>query len=128
LVNRSIEAVRYWGAGLSQLNLENRIIWTTLSLKDRKAADYSGRDDADLINLLSTINGIDVALIFVEQDKEKVKVSWRSRPSLDVSKIAAQFGGGGHAAASGAIILGTLKDVEARVIETTMSVIMKVSL
>lgn len=128
LVNRSFEAVRYWGAGLSHVNFENRIIWTSLSLKDRKAAGYSGRDDADLINLLSTIDGIDAAVIFIEQDLEKVKVSWRSRAGLDVSQIAAQFGGGGHTAASGAMVSGTLEEVEARVIETTYNAFMKVSL
>lgn len=128
LVDRSIEAVRYWGAGLSHLNFKNRIVWTSLSLKDRKIADYTGRDDADLITLLSTLSGFDGAVIFIEQDSDKVKVSWRSQKGFDVSQIAAQFGGGGHAAASGAMVSGTLEEVEAHVIETTSNAFLKVSL
>ena len=42
-----------------------------------------------------------------------VKVSWRAQPGFDVSKMALSFGGGGHAAASGAEISGSLPEVQA---------------
>jgi phosphoesterase RecJ-like protein len=48
-----------------------------------------------------------------------VKVSWRSQNGLDVSKIAGQFGGGGHRAAAGAEIEGTLEEVQKRVLNAT---------
>ncbi len=119
LVRRSYPAVRYWGAGLSLLEREDNLAWATLTLEDRKAAGYSGRDDADLVSFLSTIEEIDVAMIFVEQNKEEVKVSWRSKPGFDVEQVAAQFGGGGHVAASGAQIKGSLEEVKRKVIQTT---------
>jgi phosphoesterase RecJ-like protein len=50
LLNRSYAAARFWGAGLSSLQREGKLIWATLSLHDRIAAGYPGRDDADLIN------------------------------------------------------------------------------
>ena len=31
------------------------MLWTTLTLDDRQAARYPGRDDADLINILSAV-------------------------------------------------------------------------
>jgi phosphoesterase RecJ-like protein len=55
-------------------------------------------------------------MIFVEQPDQKVKVSWRARPGYDVSKVAMAFGGGGHPAASGAEISGTLEEVQENVI------------
>jgi bifunctional oligoribonuclease and PAP phosphatase NrnA len=119
LVQRPFEAVRYWGAGLSQLKREDRIVWTSLSLEDRKAAGYSGRDDADLVNILTTINDIDLVMIFIEQDNGRVKVSWRSRPGFDVSKIAQYFGGGGHISAAGAEVDGTVEEVQERVLKAT---------
>lgn len=119
LHSRSFQAARYWGAGLSNLEKYDRLIWATLKLEDRNAVHYPGNDDADLVNILSTIEEADVALIFIEQSPEKVKVSWRSRPGYDVSKIAAQFGGGGHKPAAGATISGNLEEVQASVLEST---------
>jgi phosphoesterase RecJ-like protein len=74
--------------------------------------DYPGNDDADLINVISAIDDFDIAMIFVEQRNGTVKISWRSIPGIDVSKIALQFGGGGHPAAAGADIPGTLAEIQ----------------
>lgn len=117
LVNRSLEATRYWGAGLSRLQSEDHISWTSLTLQDRRDAGYRGRDDADLVNILSAIEGTKVAVIFIEQSAEEVKVSWRGGPGINVAKMAAEFGGGGHVAAAGAMIAGSLDEVAMRVIE-----------
>lgn len=119
LSRKSYEAVSYWGAGLSQLNRDGRIIWATLSLADRKAVGYRGRDDADLISLLASISNNDVAIIFVQQDEQVVKVSWRASNGFDVAQIAQQFGGGGHKAAAGATIDGDLDEVRQAVLKTT---------
>ncbi len=119
LNTRSFEAASYWGYGLGRLEREGRLVWTSLTLEDRKNSGYSGNDDADLINILTTIKDCDVAVIFVEQKNGKVKVSWRSEPGYDVSTIAVKFGGGGHAAASGAEITGSLEEVKSMVIQVT---------
>lgn len=119
LLSRTVKAARYWGIGLSDLQQDGRIIWSSLTLSDRRSVGYPGRDDADLISFLSTIEDVDVALMFVEQGNEHVKVSWRSRPGFDVSKIAAHFGGGGHAAAAGAQITGKLPEIQTKVIDKT---------
>jgi phosphoesterase RecJ-like protein len=119
-VQRSFAATRYWGTGLSALERKDGLVWATLSLESRKTAQYPGRDDADLVNILSAIGDAVVAIVFVEQNEETVKVSWRSRSaSTDVSKVAHQFDGGGHQAAAGAMISGRLEEVRAKVIETT---------
>ncbi len=119
LYYRSFEAMRFWGAGLSRLSRKGPIVWTVLTMNDRKAVGYSGKDDADLINVLSSINDAKVSLIFVEQPNGNIKISWRAISGLDVSTIAMQYGGGGHPAASGAEIEGELKSVIENVLETT---------
>ncbi len=119
LVRRSYEATRYWGGGLSKLQRKDGIVWGTLTLEDRKIAGYSGNDDADLINVISSIDNFKVGMIFVEQ-KDSVKISWRAlEPGIDVSPIAQHFGGGGHAAAAGADVAGTLADVQPKVLVKT---------
>jgi len=119
LVRRSFESALYWGAGLSRLQREGQLIWTSLTLSDRERASYSGNDDADLVNLLSTIDDAEIMVIFVEQKGGKVKISWRAQPGWDISKIAVQFGGGGHPAAAGAEIIGDLSLVQEKVLQAT---------
>jgi phosphoesterase RecJ-like protein len=120
LVKRSFPAARYWGAGLSSLQQRNGIVWSTLTLEDRKKAGYGGNDDADLINMISAIDGNKVGMIFVEQSDSHVKISWRAlEPGIDVSPVAKHFNGGGHAAAAGADIPGALNEIQPRVLQTT---------
>jgi len=119
MLEKSLEAIRYWGQGLSRIQLEDRLIWTSLTLEDRKVADYPGRDDADLVNILSRIKETDVCVVFVEQTDKTVKVSWRAQPGFDVASIATQFGGGGHKPAAGADIKGNLDRVQEEVLKAT---------
>ncbi len=65
LIRRSYASARYWGAGLSRLERKDGMVWGTLTLEDRKKAGYSGNDDADLINIISAIDGFKVGMIFV---------------------------------------------------------------
>ena len=119
LKNKSYEAMRLWGSGLNNLERNGPLVWTSLSLADRLAAGYPGRDDADLVNVLSSINGALISIIFVEQPNGSVKVSWRSQQGVDISQIALQFGGGGHPAAAGAELEGSLESVRNKVLEET---------
>jgi phosphoesterase RecJ-like protein len=120
LVMKSYPAARYWGAGLSKLEQRKGIVWATLTLEDRKVSGYGGNDDADLINMISAIEGNKVGMIFVEQSDQHVKISWRALvPGIDVSPIAKHFKGGGHAAAAGADIPGTLAEIQPLVLKTT---------
>ena len=119
LILKSFEEIHYWGYGLIKLEREDGLVWTSLTLADREKVGYAGNDDADLVNVLSSVKETEIALIFIEQTQDEVKVSWRARPGLDVSGIAFEFGGGGHAAAAGADISGTLEDVKYRVITET---------
>ncbi len=120
LVRRSFAATRYWGAGLSKLERSDGLVWGTLTLEDRKLCGYTGNDDADLINTISAIDGHKVGMIFVEQPDAHVKISWRAlEPGIDVSAVAQYFQGGGHAAAAGADVPGTLEEVQPLVLKIT---------
>jgi len=123
LLKRTFEAARYWGAGLSALQREGRLAWTSLTLADRRAVGYPGRDDADLNNILSTVEEVDVVVVFVEQGNGHIKVSWRSLPGFDVSQVALRFGGGGHVAAAGAELEGSLEEVQAKVLPATRALL-----
>ena len=127
LTQNSLSGARFWGIGLTKLQCDQGIIWTSLSQEDRRLVNYPGRDDADLINILSTIEGVEIAVIFLEQSGGRVKISWRlcgrAESDLDVSQAALLFGGGGHKAAAGAEVQGTLSDIQAIVLDATRALI-----
>jgi phosphoesterase RecJ-like protein len=120
LIRKSFSAAKYWGAGLSSLESRNGVVWGTLTLADRRSAGYGGNDDADLINMISAIDNNVIGMVFVEQNDNHVKVSWRAlEPGVDVSPVAKHFKGGGHAAAAGADIQGSLSEVQKEVLSKT---------
>ena len=124
LVQRTFVEAKYWGAGLSSLERADGIVWATLTVADRQASGYTGKDDSDLINIVSSIDDAEIAIMFVEQNSTRTKVSWRGlNPTVDVSQISLQFDGGGHKAASGAELSGGLTEVRERVLEVTRKVL-----
>lgn len=125
LIEHSFVALRYWGAGLSELQRKDGLVWASLRLEERKRIGYPGDDDADLVELLNTIREAGVSLIFVEQGDGRVKVSWRARESVDVSQLAVAFGGGGHHLAAGATVEGELERVIEEVVGATQRALEK---
>ena len=123
LINRTYEATKLWGAGLSSLQREGPLVWTTITLRDRRNSRYPGNDDADIVNILSSIDDAKVSIVFVEQPYDKVKVSWRAEPDIDITPLALFFGGGGHPAAAGAEISGDIDSVRSQVLEKTQDLI-----
>ena len=119
LLSRPYESIKYWGYGLARLQRAGGLVWTTLSLEDRKNSGYHSDDDADLTNILSSINQYDIAMLIVEQHHSKAKVSWRARPGINVANLAVSLGGGGHPAAAGAEFSGDLAAVQELVFTKT---------
>jgi phosphoesterase RecJ-like protein len=120
LVSQSLQTSKLWGLALSKLQLKQGLVWTSITMQDREQAGYHGKDDAEIANFLSGVEGSRVALLLNEQGAEKVKVSWRSRNHIDVAKLAQNYNGGGHPNAAGAEIAQSLQTVEAEIIKKTL--------
>ena len=75
-------------------------------------------DNEGIIDHLRSIEGVEAAVFFEELPENKVRVSMRSKePRFDVCKICGLFGGGGHAQAAGARLVGPLESAEEKVLE-----------
>ncbi len=98
-----------------QLDHKGKICHSAIYKSDYMATGAVPQDSEDLINYTRSVAGVEVGLFFMEQPDGGVKVSFRSR-SLDVARLAQQFGGGGHQLASGAILQMTLDEARARVL------------
>ena len=63
-----------------------------------------------------SLAGTQLAVFFRDLGHGKVKISFRSTGSVDVARFARNYGGGGHAKASGAMLTGTMQEVQDRVL------------
>jgi phosphoesterase RecJ-like protein len=95
---------------------DGRICYTEIRLSDYVETGATPQDSEDLVNFTLSLAGAAVGLLFMEQPRGGVKVSFRSR-TVDVGKVAERFGGGGHRLASGAVVQADLPEAEARVLE-----------
>lgn len=100
-----------------QSELAGRLVHTYVLKEDFTRTGALPSDTEDVVNMTLAITGTEVAVIMVEQASGGFKLSFRSRCELDCSKIAEQFGGGGHKAAAGAFIEGTLDQVQPKVLD-----------
>lgn len=101
-----------------------KLVHTHVLKEDFEDTGAEPSDTEDAVNLTLAIEGTKVAVIMVEQIRGGFKLSFRSRCDVDCSEVARNFGGGGHKAASGAFLEGTLADVQAKVlpvVEAAMS-------
>jgi bifunctional oligoribonuclease and PAP phosphatase NrnA len=101
----------------TQVELEGRLIYTWIELADFEATGALPSDSEDLVNMTLTVGGTEVALILVEQKGGGFKLSLRSRSEVDCSRLAEQFGGGGHKRAAGAMIREPLETARAKVLD-----------
>lgn len=118
LNRRSFRVFQLWGLVLSDLHLEDGVIWTTLTREQMTRAGT--KDDGQLSSMLVTASEAEISATFTEKVDEKgqlaVECSFRAKPGFDVGSVAFHFGGGGHPPASGCTIPGTLADVTPRVV------------
>jgi phosphoesterase RecJ-like protein len=115
--------IKLTGAVLTRMTLacNGRVAYTEVHRDDYQALGATPQDSEDLINYTRGIAGVEVGLFFLEQPRGGVKVSFRSRERVDVSRIAQQFGGGGHRLASGAILETSLEEARSRVLAAVAS-------
>lgn len=105
------------GIALERLQVvqEGRVAYTEVRLSDYDKCAAVPGDTEDLINYPRAINGVEVAMIFIEQPEGGTKVSFRAR-TVDVSKVAERFSGGGHKLAAGARLSDDLPSAKVKVL------------
>ncbi len=122
LVARSLAEIRYLGRGKARAQMAGGVIWSYLTRADRDETGFAIPDDAGLVNALLNAREADIAVVFIETDQpDVVKISWRAKAGWDVGELARAFGGGGHAAAAGARVPGSLDAVREQVLAATVA-------
>jgi phosphoesterase RecJ-like protein len=85
----------------AEILIDGRLVLSILKTDDftRLGADMS--DAENLVNRLREYQGVQAAILITDMENGLVRVSLRSKDSLDVSAIAQSLGGGGHKYAAG---------------------------
>lgn len=88
-------------------------VTVTLDMYEKSGARPELTDG--FVNYPRSIRGVEVAIFFREIEPGLFKVGFRSKGTVDVSALAAAFGGGGHHNAAGCTMPGTFADVREKV-------------
>jgi len=118
---KQLSQLKLWGRVLSKIQTDDiyRIVWSTVSKQDLRDTNSSMSETSNVIDeLMTNAPGAEVVILMKEKDENLVSVSVRTTTNaVDASKIAANFGGGGHTRAAGFIMKNSnLIDAEYKVL------------
>jgi bifunctional oligoribonuclease and PAP phosphatase NrnA len=115
----SLGRVKLMGTTLSGLRTDRggKVAYATITRDDLVRTGAIPQDSEDLVDFTVSMRGVDVGMLFIEQLRGGVKVSFRARNGLDCAQLAARFGGGGHREAAGATLPGTMQECVERALQ-----------
>ncbi len=108
--------------GSLRFDAEKKIASMMIRKSDFTDVAASVTDTENLINIPLQVASVQASVLFVEPPEGgSIRVSFRSKGQIDVAHFAQQFGGGGHARASGAKVDAPLDEARSRVIAGLVS-------
>jgi phosphoesterase RecJ-like protein len=108
-------------------DMGGRVAYATISRDDLLRTGAIPQDSEDLVDFTVSLRGVEVGMLFIEQMRGGTKVSIRARNGLDCSRLAAQFGGGGHREAAGATLPGSMAVTVDHVLQAVRKALQPVS-
>lgn len=118
-VSRQRLAVEQLALQTLEYHLDGRLALIVIS---RDIREKTGAEESDMEGFASMpvrVEGVRVGVTIREKEDGVYKLSVRTNSGVDASAICAHFGGGGHAAAAGCKITGTLAEVKTALIGVT---------
>jgi len=100
-----------------------RVAYSVITRSMFRKSGASREHTENIINHLRVVEGIQIAILFIEEDKNIFKTSFRSAGEVPVHIIAHELGGGGHRMASGAHVRGSLEEVKEQVLRVAAGVL-----
>jgi bifunctional oligoribonuclease and PAP phosphatase NrnA len=122
---KPLSTLRLWQIGLNQMRLEEGLMWTSITNRERESIGYRNDSSSGLVNLLADVDRVAVGVVLMEMDDGSIRVGFRSRPPYDVAELAQSLGGGGHPQAAGCTMDGPLAKAEAEIVERCKQLILQ---
>jgi phosphoesterase RecJ-like protein len=123
--SQSPGSIRLLGLCLTTLELHagGKIATAELPLRFFSESGASPEDTEGIVNYGRSIDGVLVSILLKETADGQTRASLRAKPGVDVQKVAAVFGGGGHKAASGCTVPLPLPHAKARLLSLVQQAI-----
>ncbi|SNR88893.1 phosphoesterase RecJ domain-containing protein [Anaerovirgula multivorans] len=115
--NKSLDAIKFLGYILNRLELscDGKLAIMMVYEDDLRKYKLASNDVDGVINYARDIQGVEIAILLKETSNGSVRVGFRSKNNVDVSELAGKFGGGGHKKASGATMIGSMKEIRDKI-------------
>jgi phosphoesterase RecJ-like protein len=115
---RSLDSRILMGLVLSKVTAHygGRLLVSTETYEETQRFGLEGRDSDNLYQLLQSVKGVEAIMIVRQESPGRCTLGFRSRDTVDVSRIAQKYGGGGHKNAAGLGIDGVIADIVPRFI------------
>lgn len=108
----SIQKFRLFRETIHTLQEENGIAILTVTQEMLKRNGCDDEDSGNFVDFPKKSVSINVSVLIKEIDKDRYRVSIRSKGNIDVSKIAMLYSGGGHKNAAGCTIEGNINYIK----------------
>jgi len=96
----------------SERMMDDRCIYTVVTQEQLKEFGCTVKATDGIVDQLRVIDGVEVVILLYETgNPSEYKVSLRTNSEVDLARIAAVFGGGGHVKAAGCTVTGTVEDI-----------------
>ncbi|MFC1699132.1 bifunctional oligoribonuclease/PAP phosphatase NrnA [Candidatus Omnitrophota bacterium] len=123
--DNSAQQAGYLGKIISRMRFVagKQIAWT--EIRPAEFSKISGKHEVmdRVLDFARSIKTVQVAIIFSQVNKDLIKVSLRSKPPVNVQKIALSFGGGGHRCAAGCVLQGGMKQAVEIILKHTRRIL-----
>ncbi len=119
IYNRSTyPGLKLLGESLLTLEMDdsNYVSWLAITRKMLNDTNANDEDIEGIINIATTLNNVEISILFRETKDNKIKVSFRSKGNFDVNKFAGKFKGGGHPNAAGCLCSGKLDEIKEKIL------------
>ncbi|MDR1205519.1 MAG: bifunctional oligoribonuclease/PAP phosphatase NrnA [Peptococcaceae bacterium] len=87
------------------------IAWSFLEYSAMEREDLITTETDNLLNIMRQVSGVELVILFREQEPDQVKVSFRTKAYINANLLAQKFSGGGHVRAAGASVQKPLTEV-----------------
>lgn len=117
--NTTLARVRLLAKVLDSLEMhcDDKVAFLMVSKVMLEEAGLDENNTEGIVNYGIDIVGVECAALFKEVEKDKTKVSLRTKGAVDASALAVKFGGGGHARAAGCLINAGIEEAKGQVLE-----------
>lgn len=95
---------------------DGSVAYSSASFDEIHGAGCTAADIDDQINVPRSLDGVRLAMLFTEGRAGKTRINFRSSGNATVVDLAAEFGGGGHSQAAGAVLDHSLQAAIERVV------------